>query len=1237
MAIQRIEILNANIGTTVITDVIPDIVTISGGIGPQGPRGEVGPPADTTELDAATLAAATSASAAATSETNAATSASAAATSETNAATSASNASTSETNAATSASNASTSETNAATSASAAATSETNASNSASSAATSASAAATSETNAATSASNASNSASAAATSETNASTSETNAATSASAAATSETNASTSETNAATSASAAATSETNAATSASNAATSASAAATSETNAATSASNASTSETNASNSASAAATSETNAGNSASAAATSASNASTSETNASNSASAAATSASNASTSETNALAALDEFTDLYLGAKGSEPTLDNDGNPLQIGAFYFDTLSDNLRVYTSLGWSTAVLDASGFLVASNNLSDLTNTAAARTNLGLGTAATTASTDYATAAQGALADSALQPAAIGTTVQGYSAVLAGTTASFTTADETKLDGIETGATADQTSAEIKTAYESNANTNAFTDAEKTKLTGIEAGAEANVVDSVNTQTGAVVLDADDISDTATTNKFTTAAEISKLSGIETGATADQTGAEIKTAYEAEADTNAYTDAEKTKLAGIETGATADQTSAEIKTAYESNANTNAFTDAQVTKLAGIETGADVTDTANVTAAGAVMNTDSSTENMNFVIDEDSMLTNSATQVPTQQSVKAYVDAAVASQVTYQGGYNAATNTPDLDTSPTNVSTGDMYTVTVAGTFFTKSLEIGDVIIAEIDNANAEAEWTIVNKDLDAPGIKTAYESNANTNAFTDAEKTKLTGIETGATADQTGAEILAALIPVDGATSLLDADLLDGQHGAHYLDYNNFTNTPSIPSTTSDITEGTNLYYTASRANAAIDARVTTSFVNLLNVDADTLDGLDSTAFATAAQGALADTALQSSDIGVTVQGYSAVLAGTTASFTTADETKLDGIETGATADQTGAEIKTAYEAEANTNAYTDAEKTKLTGIEAGATADQTGAEIKTAYEAEANTNAFTDAQVTKLAGIETGATADQTGAEIKTAYEAEADTNAFTDAQVTKLAGIEAGATADQTSAEIKTAYESNANTNAFTDAEKTKLTGIETGADVTDTANVTAAGALMDSEVTNLAAVKSFNPASYATAAQGTSADTAFGWGDHAVAGYATVTGTQTLTNKTLTAPVITGTIIEDVYAISGTTPALEPANGSVQTWTLTANSTPTDSIAAGEGITLMIDDGASRTITWPTITWVNNAGAAPTLATTGYTVIALWKVSTTLYGALVGNGT
>lgn len=103
-----------------------------------------------------------------------------------------------------------------------------------------------------------------------------------------------------------------------------------------------------------------------------------------------------------------------------------------------------------------------------------------------------------------------------------------------------------------------------------------------------------------------------------------------------------------------------------------------------------------------------------------------------------------------------------------------------------------------------------------------------------------------------------------------------------------------------------------------------------------------------------------------------------------------------------------------------------------------------------------QTGAEIKTAYQAEAN--AFTDAQFTKLAGIEASATADQTNAEIRAAVEAATDSNVFTDADHTKLNAIEAGATTDQTDAEIRAAVEAASDSNVFTDADHTKLNGIE-----------------------------------------------------------------------------------------------------------------------------------------------------------------------------------
>jgi hypothetical protein len=100
---------------------------------------------------------------------------------------------------------------------------------------------------------------------------------------------------------------------------------------------------------------------------------------------------------------------------------------------------------------------------------------------------------------------------------------------------------------------------------------------------------------------------------------------------------------------------------------------------------------------------------------------------------------------------------------------------------------------------------------------------------------------------------------------------------------------------------------------------------------------------------------------------------------------------------------------------------------------------------------------------------------------------------------------------------------------------------------------------------------------------------------------------------------------------------GAIDEKVYTLSGTSAALDPSNGTIQTHTLTGATTYTDSVSEGESITLMIDDGAAYTINWPTITWVNNGGSVPTLATSGYTTIQVWKVSTTLYGALIADGT
>ena len=150
-------------------------------------------------------------------------------------------------------------------------------------------------------------------------------------------------------------------------AASSATAAAGSATAASGSATTAATQATAASGSATAAATSETNAAGSAAASAASATAADGSATAAAASAAAAA--------------ASYDNFDDRYLGAKSSDPTLDNDGNALLTGAIYWNTASSKLRVWGGSAWAD-VLATGGDMLSTNNLSDVAASDTAVRNL---------------------------------------------------------------------------------------------------------------------------------------------------------------------------------------------------------------------------------------------------------------------------------------------------------------------------------------------------------------------------------------------------------------------------------------------------------------------------------------------------------------------------------------------------------------------------------------------------------------------------------------------------------------------------------------------------------------------------------------------------------------------------------------------------------------------------------------------------------------------------------------
>ena len=221
---------------------------------------------------------------------------------------------------------------------------------------------------------------------------------------------------------------------------------------------------------------------------------------------------------------------------------------------------------------------------------------------------------------------------------------------------------------------------------------------------------------------------------------------------------------------------DKSKLDGIEASATADQTDAEIKIAYEANSDTNAFTDAEKTKLSGI--------------AASANNYSISSD----LLDEDNMASNSATKVPSQQSVKAYVDAN-SSDTTYTAGTGLS-----LSGTTFNV---DQIALTTVQTAANESAQLalttqeGDIVVRSDQNksyvrnsgtAGTMADFTELLTPTDqvlsvngntgaitAAQIAAAVEAASDSNTFTDDDHSKLDGIESGATADQTATEIKTA------------------------------------------------------------------------------------------------------------------------------------------------------------------------------------------------------------------------------------------------------------------------------------------------------------------------------------------------------------------------------------------------------------------------------------------------------------------------------
>lgn len=139
----------------------------------------------------------------------------------------------------------------------------------------------------------------------------------------------------------------------------------------------------------------------------------------------------------------------------------------------------------------------------------------------------------------------------------------------------------------------------------------------------------------------------------------------------------------------------------------------------------------------------------------------------------------------------------------------------------------------------------------------------------------------------------------------------------------------------------------------------------------------------------------------------------------------------------------------------------------------------------------------------------------------------------------------------------------------------------------------------------------------------------------------------WGTSKAVPSGDIVGTidyQTISSKILVNPTINGYITEDIHIITDDVAfEINPNNGSIQIITLGASRTPKATVfPAGSSVTLMVDDGSAYTLTWTDTTfgpsgviWKTDSGVAPTLNTSGYTFIVLWKVGSQIYGARVGN--
>lgn len=205
-------------------------------------------------------------------------------------------------------------------------------------------------------------------------------------------------------------------------------------------------------------------------------------------------------------------------------------------------------------------------------------------------------------------------------------------------------------------------------------------------------------------------------------------------------------------------------------------------------------------------------------------------------------LTSSASATWSIDKIKSEINSAVAGGVNFKGNYDASANSPDLDSAPVagTIFKGDMYVVSVAGTFFTEDVQVGDTLIAKVDDAGSLADWIRVEHNRQDIGSATETEAGL-VELATQAEVLAGTdGIRV-----VTPATLQAKL---DGLTLLQKYAVTIGDGAAtSYTVTHNFNNTDVVP-ILKDLSTG-----------ELEEAEITTPTVNTVGVAFNTAPGLNS------------------------------------------------------------------------------------------------------------------------------------------------------------------------------------------------------------------------------------------------------------------------------------------------------------------------------------------------------------------------------------------